>query len=76
MESEKEELSQELISAKLQVAQLSMEVDGLKLRHRQETIAAAAEHAEALQQASSPYSSHVSTTSSHTPPTSPHTLEL
>ena len=45
MEREKEELSQELISAKLQVAQLYMEVDGLKLQHRQATIAAEAAHA-------------------------------
>ncbi|CAN0459781.1 unnamed protein product, partial [Discosporangium mesarthrocarpum] len=35
LEGEKEELSQELIKAKLQVAQLSMEIDGIKLRHRQ-----------------------------------------
>lgn len=45
VEREKEELSQELISAKLQVAQLYMEVDGLKLQHRQATIAAEAAHA-------------------------------
>lgn len=41
MEREKEELSQELIGAKLQVAQLYMEVDGIKLRHRQAALATA-----------------------------------
>lgn len=52
MEREKEELSQELISAKLQVAQLYMEVDGLKLQHRQATVAAEAAHALEMESAS------------------------
>lgn len=73
MESEKEELSQELISAKLQVAQLFMEVDGLKLRHRQETIAASAAHALELETI---VSSSSSATSAAPSPTSPHTMEL
>lgn len=88
MESEKEELSQELISAKLQVAQLSMEVDGLKLRHRQEAIAASEAHAQALESALSPPQSVVSMASQTSPvsprsvsspvgsPVSPHTMEL
>lgn len=53
MEREKEELSQQLISAKLQVAQLYMEVDGLKLQHRQATAVAAREaHALGMDSAS------------------------
>lgn len=84
MESEKEELSQELISAKIQVAQLSMEVDDLKLRHRQETIAAEAAHAQALEEAVTPHGSMTSQTSPASAviaspaisPSSPHTLEL
>lgn len=90
MESEKEELSQELISAKLQVAQLSMEVDGLKLRHRQEVIAASEAHAQALENAMSPPQSVTSMASQNSPMSplsrtsaavspasvSPHTMEL
>lgn len=52
MEREKEELSTELISAKLQVAQLYMQVDGLKLQHRQATEAASTQHAMELESAS------------------------
>lgn len=73
MEIEKEELSQELISAKLQVAQLFMEVDGLKLRHRQEAVAANAARALELENAVSPASTPPSRGPS---PTSPHTMEL
>ncbi|CAN0437736.1 unnamed protein product [Laminaria digitata] len=80
MEAEKEELSQELISAKLQVAQLFMEVDGLKLRHRKATIAATAAHALQLDTAtaqSSPTNSSKSSAKSTPPsPASPHTMEL
>lgn len=80
MESDKEELSQELISAKLQVAQLFMEVDGLKLRHRKATIAATAAHALQLDSATAQSSPASSSRSSHksTPPSpaSPHTMEL
>lgn len=79
MEADKEELSQELISAKLQVAQLFMEVDGLKLRHRKATIAATAAHALQLDTAtaqSSPSSSKSSSKSRPPSPASPHTMEL
>lgn len=70
MEADKEELSRELIAAKLKVAQLSMEVDGLKLEHRRERIADAA-HVEAEEES-------VSSVSTSTPPSpsSPCTMEL
>ena len=76
MEKDKEELSQELIAAKLQVAQLYMEVDGIKLRHRQAALAATAAALEIQDEASelSPVSS--ARTSPPPSPNSPITMNL